>query len=81
MDVPLRLVSESLQSVGEKDVTEARQCSTNIWVSCVSVNTHMVDSSQAHQYVLVLVKKLDTSNLHNAYVSGMKEDLHLYGNQ
>ncbi|KAE9376298.1 MFS general substrate transporter [Stipitochalara longipes BDJ] len=28
-----------------------------------------------------LVKKLDTSNLHNAYVSGMKEDLHLYGNQ
>ena len=31
--------------------------------------------------LLVFLKWLDSSNIKNAYVSGMKEDLNLYGNE
>jgi hypothetical protein len=30
---------------------------------------------------LIEVSQIDTSNITNAFVSGMKEDLNLYGNQ
>ena len=48
-------------------------------LSCVSV-----DYAASENQVLtsaVFLKWLDSSNINNAYLSGMEEDLSMYGNQ
>lgn len=32
-------------------------------------------------FMVIVIKYLDQQNINNAYVSGMMEDLHLYGNE
>jgi len=42
---------------------------------------YMMETRLHIESVLTVSRFLDQSNISNAYVSGMKEDLHLYGNE
>ena len=86
LEVHVRLVSRLLLASGEEDVKETGFFPPyiyiyNVWVIPLRTGS-LIDCILSQTLTkAVFLKYLDASNINNAYVSGMKEDLRLNGNE
>jgi hypothetical protein len=79
-EVHCRLVSFSSATGREKVTSKARCLLVDILLLYVFVKLSIC-TKFSRLTLEVFLKWLDSSNINNAYVSGMKEELNLYGNQ
>lgn len=84
MVIHVQLVSKPLQCRREEDVEEIGLLPVDVYVHYVLVPllTYALPiKPNCLARIIVFLKWLDSSNINNAYVSGMKEDLELNGNE